>query len=399
MTIAKPYFPWVGGKEKLIPFVRSVFPPNVSEYTEPFGGSGAVLLDMPRKSGRLDIYNDYNSDLSNLFICVKDCSNQLLRELKFLPIHSRAVFEHYRDFAAHKKIYIDNVQAELRVLKDRKSFTEEQADELRPIFEERIELYNVRRAAAYYNRIRGSFSGTTTSFGAKSYEVEHFLYLIPAASQRLQGVIIENQNGIDLIKKRNREDGLIYADPPYYQAEKSYTAPFNEADHIRLHAAFSSYVGYAVLSYNDCPFIRSLYKDFYILGFKRKNSMAKKKGSLYGELIITNYDPTPYMAAQLTMFDPEENSFELELQHIPTEDFRRKNIENRHNEKQRKQNQHPDVVDDVQQSGQPGSGTVHPAQCHAASAETDDSVGTDSGVGVGSGGGQSPPDEPKSGVR
>lgn len=330
MTIAKPYFPWVGGKEKLIPFVRSVFPPDVPEYTEPFGGSGAVLLDLPRKSGRLDIYNDYNSELANLFTCVKDCSNQLLRELKFLPIHSRTVFEHYRDFAAHKEIYIGNVQAELRVLEDRESFTEEQADELRPIFEKRIELYNVRRAAAYYNRIRGSFSGTTTSFGAKAYEVERFLYLISAASKRLQGVVIENQNGIDLIQKRNRADGLIYADPPYYQAEKSYTAPFSEVDHIRLNAAFSAYAGYAVLSYNDCPFIRNLYKDFYILGFKRKNPMAKTKGSLYEELIITNYDPTPYMAAQLTMFDPGENSFELELQHVPTEDLRRKNIENNH---------------------------------------------------------------------
>ena len=46
-----------------------------------------------------------------------------------------------------------------------------------------------------------------------------------------------------------------------------------------------------MLSYNDCPFIRKLYQDFYILSFRRNNPMAQKKGSSFGELIITNYDP------------------------------------------------------------------------------------------------------------
>ena len=59
--------------------------------------------------------------------------------------------------------------------------------------------------------------------------------------------------------------------------------------------------GYVVLSYNDCPFIRKLYQDFYILAFRRNNPMAQKKGSSFGELIITNYDPEPYMARQTTL--------------------------------------------------------------------------------------------------
>ena len=32
---------WVGGKEKLAPYIRQVFPPNVRVYLEPCGGSGA----------------------------------------------------------------------------------------------------------------------------------------------------------------------------------------------------------------------------------------------------------------------------------------------------------------------------------------------------------------------
>ena len=58
-----------------------------------------------------------------------------------------------------------------------------------------------------------------------------------------------------------------------------------------------------VLSYNDCPFIRKLYQDWYILSFQRSNPLSQKRGSSFGELIITNYDPRPYMTSQMNLFD------------------------------------------------------------------------------------------------
>ena len=33
-NIARPFIPWVGGKEKLVPYVRQVFPDNVSQYRD-----------------------------------------------------------------------------------------------------------------------------------------------------------------------------------------------------------------------------------------------------------------------------------------------------------------------------------------------------------------------------
>ena len=128
--IARPVIPWVGGKEKLAPYITQVFPPGIKQYLEPFGGSGAVLLSMPSCPGRLDIYNDLNTELSNLFLCVKERSNALLRELGFLPIHSREVFEFYRDFAAHKEVTLRNIREELRVLDEPACFSPEQAAEL-----------------------------------------------------------------------------------------------------------------------------------------------------------------------------------------------------------------------------------------------------------------------------
>ena len=93
--MAKPPFPWIGSKEKIAPYILQLFPPKLTQYVEPFGGSGAVLLALPPDPNRLDIYNDLDAELVNLFSCIKECSNVLLRELKFLPIHGRKLFEYY----------------------------------------------------------------------------------------------------------------------------------------------------------------------------------------------------------------------------------------------------------------------------------------------------------------
>ena len=46
--------------------------------------------------------------------------------------------------------------------------------------------------------------------------------------------------------------------------------------------------------------------------------MAKREGALYGELLMTNYDPTPFLADQLTLFqDTEKDKLRLRLVHTP----------------------------------------------------------------------------------
>ena len=72
---------------------------------EPFGGSGAVLLALPPDPNRLDIYNDLDAELVNLFSCIKECSNVLLRELKIYQniFEQVCIFEHFRANFCSKK--------------------------------------------------------------------------------------------------------------------------------------------------------------------------------------------------------------------------------------------------------------------------------------------------------
>ena len=62
---------WIGGKKLLRKEIIARFPEEYGRYVEVFGGAGWVLFGLDPKPGRMEVYNDANSDLVNLFRCVK----------------------------------------------------------------------------------------------------------------------------------------------------------------------------------------------------------------------------------------------------------------------------------------------------------------------------------------
>lgn len=75
-----------------------MFPPDISCLADHCGGSGAILLGTPKCSSRLDIYNDYDVELTNFFLCVRDRPLALIRELSFFPLQSEAEFTFLKDY-------------------------------------------------------------------------------------------------------------------------------------------------------------------------------------------------------------------------------------------------------------------------------------------------------------
>jgi DNA adenine methylase len=283
-----------------------MLPPYIDQYLEAFGGSGSSILALKPQSGRLDIYNDLNNDLVNVLFCIKEKLLVLSKELRFLPVHGRTAFAHYRNIAAHEQEFYSNIEQEVEILKDPAYFTAAQVQEMLPIFQERAKLFDVHRAAAFLLVMYGSFSGTGTSFGVKTVDVNAIIQRLPEVSERLQSIVLENKNAFELMAERDRPNGLIYADPPYYEAEKCYDVSFSTENHVRLRDQLRASSSYVIVSYNDCPTICELYReDFFIFTLKRNNPLSQKKGSTYGELFITNYDPRPFMNDQINLFAPE----------------------------------------------------------------------------------------------
>ena len=157
--IARPFIPWIGSKEKLIPYIWQVFPPTPKLYLEPFGGGGALLLGMQPKVSRMDIYNDFNCDLVNLFLCARECTVQLVRELKFIPFHSRAEFDLLKEFMKHKDLLQQRIADERNAVME--CFDGEEREELLEILRERSCLFDVQRAAAAASAARPARSGSS----------------------------------------------------------------------------------------------------------------------------------------------------------------------------------------------------------------------------------------------
>ncbi len=64
------YFNW---------YIDPMFPVEYDRYIEVFGGGSWVLLGRPLDRNCMEVYNDYNSNLANLFYCVKKPYHGLLK--------------------------------------------------------------------------------------------------------------------------------------------------------------------------------------------------------------------------------------------------------------------------------------------------------------------------------
>ncbi len=271
------FMSWIGGKKALRDEILMRFPINYSRYIEVFGGGGWILFHKDPKKD-FEVYNDFNPNLANLFRCVRDHPEELIARLEF-TLNSREDFQHIRN--------------KLKT---------------------RTDLPDVQRAAYFYQIIRQSYASGLDSFGAQPRSMWANFPLIRAACARLQSVVIENRDFEHLIKQYDRPETFFYCDPPYYATEDYYEdVGFTTADHERLANALFNIQGKFLLSYNDCPEIRTLYDrpDITIEGTSRLSNIAQRYegGKQYAELIISNYDVTEQARSflQLTLFDDPDN--------------------------------------------------------------------------------------------
>lgn len=242
----RSFIPWIGGKRLLAKKIVALFPDQFDRYVEVFGGGGSVLF-YSDKHAPIEVYNDANSDLVNLFRCAKHHRSELQHEIHGY-LNSREMFEDIRE-----RLHV-------------RGFTD------------------IQRAAMFYIVVKISYGSDSRTFGCNQKNISSDY--LETVEKRLEKVVIENKDFENLIKVYDRQNALFYCDPPYYKTEKYYDAEFPEDDHKRLHNCLSDIKGKFILSYNDCEYIRNLYEDYEILPVERTNNLSKEK---YKELIIKNF--------------------------------------------------------------------------------------------------------------
>ena len=242
----KSFIPWIGGKSLLAKKIKAVFPESFGRYIEVFGGGASVLFSEDRHAP-IEVYNDANGQLVNLFRCIKYHPEELQKEIKYY-LNSREMF--------------GNIRKRLEC----PGFTD------------------IQRAAMFYVTVKTSFGADTDTFGCSVKRIDTSGFELIA--KRLERVVIEHKDFEALIKQYDRPDALFYCDPPYHTTEKHYSEKFTEADHYRLNAVLTALKGRFILSYNDDDFIRELYKDFNIEAVSRQNNMSS---GAFKEVIIKNF--------------------------------------------------------------------------------------------------------------
>lgn len=246
---------WIGGKRLLRETVSRLIPADISSYIEPFGGGGWVLFYYHRWAA-LEVYNDLDNRLVGLFRVVKYHPCELAREMNYL-FYSREQF--------------------LSLMQNPGET-------------------DIQKAARFMFILSRSFGGNGKNFGT-SYECSiksagGIIERVEKISKRLDKVIIENLSAMDLIPQYDTENAFFYCDPPYSSGAGYAVVSAVKFEHERLRDTLKNIKGRFLLSYDDAPKIRELYKDFNIIEVERINGINRKdiKNNIYKELLICNYD-------------------------------------------------------------------------------------------------------------
>lgn len=248
------FISWIGGKKALRKKILEQFPEKgeFQRYIEVFGGAGWVLFSSERHA-KLEVYNDINGNLVNLFRCVKHHPEALQKELDFILMSRKQFFE------AKNQMGMDG-------------------------------LTDIQKAVKFYILIKESFGSDLHSFRVSSGNMENAKEYLSEVSKRLNTVVIENLDFEKIIKTYDRTDALFYLDPPYFEAEEYYSDQFKPEDHIRLKESLDKIKGKFLLSYNDCDYVRQLYSNYVIVEVDRMHNLVQGKSKpRYKELFIKNY--------------------------------------------------------------------------------------------------------------
>ena len=248
----KPPICRVGGKSKLRNTIIEMIPKHTC-YVELFFGAGWVYFG--KEESKVEVINDVDRELVNLFKTIKYHSPEIERLLQY-EFSGRDIFEEYKNCSIE---YLTEIHRAIRF------------------------LYLITQSFAGKGKVYGY--GTTTK---PSQHI--FKEVLGEIRERLKNTYVENLSFEKIIDKYDREHSFFFCDPPYFETS-GYDYKFGEEEHIILLDKLKNLKGKFLLTINDHPKVREWYKDFNIKKVEVNYSVSKdEKGrGKYKELIITNY--------------------------------------------------------------------------------------------------------------
>jgi len=247
---------YIGGKNRLAKKIISLLPEHTT-YVEPFAGGAQVLFH--KTPSEVEVLNDLDFEIVNFFRVCQWHFEELIRYLRYS--------------LASRKLH------ELHVKTDPATLTD------------------IQRAGRFFYLQKNSFGGLIVrqSF---HYGVTHTSNFNPAripeiiqqTHERLARVQIESLPYEQILKRYDRPTTVFYLDPPYWQ-RKLYRHNFTEKDFEELNRRLQELRGKFILSLDDHPEVRRIFKTWRLLPVELTYTALRKTGKLFAELLITNFEP------------------------------------------------------------------------------------------------------------
>ena len=249
-----------GGKTRACKIIDDVINKhfNINSFDtliSPFFGGGSFEFFIQNKYGLKLIVNDKFIPLYNFWKQVKINKNILCNELRKIKSVSKEQFTEYRNTILN----LNN-----------------------DVFQQSIQYFIINRC---------SFSGATLS-GGFSEEASKKRFT-PSSINKIQAldftnIEIHNYDFFDFINNYINDNTLMFIDPPYYLENKSKLYGNNgdmheKFNHQLLFDLLNNKKNW-ILTYNNCNYIKDLYKDYIIIDVNWSYGMNKSKTS--SEIII-----------------------------------------------------------------------------------------------------------------
>ena len=255
MPKVQPVVGWAGGKRRVADLIIAKIPASTKCYAEVFCGGAAVLAARP-PSG-IEVINDKNGELINLYRILKFHPDELAAEIRF-HLNSREEFDDFRHQPG---------------------------------------LTDIQRAARWLTRRKNCFGGdpeyfgrSKTSGGASAGSRSGLIERAMRFSDRLDRVIIENLDWRDFFKLYDGPGTFFFCDPPYVLAKANSYDAFSDADVAELAETLKGAQGKWLVTLDDTKQNRKAFTGCTITTFQLTKGCRRSSTGKVGkrtELLIT----------------------------------------------------------------------------------------------------------------
>lgn len=279
--ILKPPLKLIGAKTKVRDMLYLFFPEH-NFYVEPFMGTAGVLIGKPRNIGDLEVTTDLNEYAINFYHVLQNEPEEFWQAMQFS----------HNALLKHEKLFFEVMKRQV---------TDPELDSvMKAVYFYLITkhcmngIWRLNKKgecnSSWCKTVKGRGILTREWFDTVLDRIKYVQFVFQDyAEDLLQSAMLAHNSGGFLSQ-------FVFFDPPYHACKTTYNGiGWKDDDFYKFFEIANRLTGKWLLTINDDPFIRDLFKDYNMLEHNVFYSCSQTPAGRGAkpELLIANYDLNP----------------------------------------------------------------------------------------------------------